>query len=739
LPPATPRLAHGTTVFVDGASHVVRGFDGPAVLLARGGESPWRIDQSALFSFEDFRVLDGSIPRRTPRQISDAALLACFEQADLDRAAQLVEHLHEYRTGYRSGTQALRRAGEPRAAYKPDETTEAQRARAKAAELRELFGIKCSPTTLRRWWQDYTASDVIGLLDIRKVKAHKPLQELDSRVLETCEELFEQYRGRSDIGIVAFIDILRAELVVAYPGQEIPLPSSETTLRRRVKELAAVYGFRFKGARRRQTDALRPDTPYYRKRPERPGEFVLIDATRLDVFAVDPATNRPTRLDLLVAMDLYTRAIVGWRLCPHNTNRVDAALLLRDVIMPKPMRPGWPEAMRWRYHGIPEHVVIDLCSDYKRDDAPYVFDDDEGLAGIPMLWPETVVVDNAWAYGSWAFRRACRKLGITIQPARPKRPTDKAHVERLFRTINEFFKRLPGYTGNNIEARGEHPDRDAFYFISELEDKLAQWISGVYHNTFHRGCRTCAACKLELSPNDMYDAGLARAGFLYAPPDPDLYMELLPVEARPIHHYGVELFGGGMRFDGEGLNGYRGQLSGIGGQLGDLWPIAYDPRDLRCVWFRDPHGSWHRLDWEYLPEDGGEGPMSAGIWEAAKRELARRYNGRTAQARRDEVAAIAQEMMVRVRSDSRALLGEKRALRRAMAEVFGLERDVRSTRLMHLAAMDPDGGVQADLTAGQTIRAEATAAAVADPEEVDAGEFDLGDDWDVDDYDPLPD
>ena len=68
----------------------------------------------------------------------------------------------------------------------------------------------------------------------------------------------------------------------------------------------------FTGATKaKRSIAARPKGVYGRLRATRPGEYVLLDTTRLDVFAMEPVTCRWVRAELTAAMDLYTRAITG--------------------------------------------------------------------------------------------------------------------------------------------------------------------------------------------------------------------------------------------------------------------------------------------------------------------------------------------------------------------------------------------------------------------------------------------
>jgi Mu transposase, C-terminal len=135
--------------------------------------------------------------------------------------------------------------------------------------------------------------------------------------------------------------------------------------------------------------------------------------------------------------------------------------------------------------------------------------------------------------------------------------------------------------------------------------------------------------RLRLSPAQMHEVGIAKAGLLRIPATPELAYEFLQVRWRTIQHYGVEV--DGLRYNGEGLDLYRNQKSPYSGVRAGKWPIRVNPDDVRCAWFQDPAGgAWHRLDWEHAAGLGT--PFSA---EAAlhARRLAARQGGWPDQAR----------------------------------------------------------------------------------------------------------
>lgn len=111
-----------------------------------------------------------------------------------------------------------------------------------------------------------------------------------------------------------------------------------------------------------------------------------------------------------------------------------------------------------------------------------------------------------------------------------------------------------------------------------------------------------------MSPLDMFEHGVHRAGHLRIPDRPDLAYEFLPVRWTSIQHYGVEI--NTLRYDGPVLLKYRNRRSPFTGALAGRWPFAVDPDDVTRVYFQDPADrAWHTLLWEHAADLGR--PLSA--------------------------------------------------------------------------------------------------------------------------------
>ena len=179
-------------------------------------------------------------------------------------------------------------------------------------------------------------------------------------------------------------------------------------------------------------------------------------------------------------------------------------------------------------------------------------------------------------------------------------------------------------------------ENSAFYYLHELEDIIREWAAVVYHRSPCDGLAVPEWPRLRLSPAQMHEVGIARAGLLRIPATPELAYEFLQVRWRTIQHYGVEV--DGLRYNGDALNGHRNEKSPYGGIHAGKWPVRVNPDDVRHAWFQEPaDNSWHRLDWEHAAGLGT--PFSA---EAAlhARRLAARQGGWPDQARAlDELLA----------------------------------------------------------------------------------------------------
>lgn len=544
-------------------------------------------------------LADRSMFGDASRETSSVNLLA-LEWADAteeqkEGARSKAGHVREMLTGYRSGSRAVALPNEPRPEYDTKLRSLAERRRSKAAEL------NTSPKSMYRWEQRFKDGEELNLLDRRTAVGRPPLAGVDPRWVHVCRQVVDENLTGSKRSIKSTLAMVSARVKREFPGADVPMPAKSTAYKA-IEELTRGSGTFTASMKTKRSIANRPAAPYSGLRATRPGEYVLLDSTPLNVFGLAPITGRWMRADLTVAMDLYDRSILGLRLAPVSTKSIDIAGVLIEALTPQVVPTEWTDRAIWPFHGVPSTIVVDAeILDRNRFRRP------------PVL-PETIIVDHGKPYMSVHVSSVCQRLGISIQPAHVYTPTDKAPVERFFRTIEEVLQELPGYKGSDVAARGQGIEDETVYTIPQLEQIIREWIATVYHLRPHGGLQDPQLPGVRMSPAQKFEQGIAIAGRLRVPSDPDLLLQMLPVVKRKFTHNGVNI--GGLRYSGDIVGKYHDRMrSDVEGKR--TWPFFVNPDDLTCVYFHDPDdSSWHTLHWQHASHSAT--PFSIDALEYAK-------------------------------------------------------------------------------------------------------------------------
>ncbi|HEX6957225.1 MAG TPA: DDE-type integrase/transposase/recombinase [Ferrovibrio sp.] len=190
----------------------------------------------------------------------------------------------------------------------------------------------------------------------------------------------------------------------------------------------------------------------------RPMEVIEIDHTLMDFWAVDYDNMVPLgRPWLTLAIDRYTRMVVGFYISFRAPNAHSVLKCLHQVIMPKD----------------------DILAQFP---------------GIKNRWPAmgkplTIVTDNGSEFHSSGFLGLLHELNIDFQACPAKKPRYKGRVERAIGTMMRgFAHKLPGTTFSNVKQKGlQNPVKAASIDLKDGVHLMLRYIVDEYHVKPHRG------------------------------------------------------------------------------------------------------------------------------------------------------------------------------------------------------------------------------------------------------------
>lgn len=590
------RLTVGDEVLYRGSTYTITMLSGSAAVLAGVTGTAVALSFAELFAEASFDV----IGRRRRAPLPPRGVLEGLPGDVVDKAQWWERHVVEVVTGARPNASAT---ATPRPEYDPLRCTLRQREISKISEL-AADGHPVALSTLQRMRRRYQSQGLLGMIDGRTTRSGETTA--DERVTAAITKAIAAETDRSTGTVTRLRRRVEQILTSDYGVDPATVMPARATFYRLVERVAAGR-HTFGSAPTRRSLAQRPDGPFGSVPALRPGEWMPIDSTPLDVRVVlDDGTI--DRAELTMMVDVATRTIPAAVLRP-TTKAVDAALLLARAVTPEPMRPGWVDALRMSRSVLPHQRLVAI-------DARL-----EHAAARPVIVPETVVCDHGMVYLSQTFRTACRAMGINFQPTHSGSPWEKGIVERTFGSIATLFAQyVAGYVGRSVDRRGNNADQDAVWSITELQDLLDEWIVAHWQNRPHDGLGHPLSPGKTLTPNEQYAALIEVAGYVPVPLGTNDYIELLPATWRVINAYGIKI--SHRTYDCQALNPYRRQHSGVTGHNGQ-WEVHYDPYDVTRIWVRNHHdGGWITVPWTHL--SSSPAPFGEQAWAQAQDILARR-------------------------------------------------------------------------------------------------------------------
>ena len=326
----------------------------------------------------------------------------------------------------------------------------------------------------------------------------------------------------------------------------------------------------------------------------RPLEVVQIDHTEVDVFLVDEKTRKTmdTRPWLTLAIDVFTRMVVGFHLSMDKPSRVSLGLCMLNAVYDK---SSW----------LKEREI----------DASWP------AAGLP----EAVHADNGADFRSHAFSWACREEGIKVIFRPAGAPHYGGHIERLIGTMMGRVHFYPGSTfANPIARQGNEPGRFSAMTFREFECTLGWEIAGRYNEEIHS-----ALLRPPIAVWREHEASLV----LRMPKDRmAFWVSFLPEARRTLRPDGIWL---------HDIPYWSNTLSGrVGRTRGELL-VKFDPRDVSRIFVQHPDGRFLEARARPLSFPA----ISLREWKQARKKLA----GKGRRERNDEQitkTALAQRRLI---------------------------------------------------------------------------------------------
>lgn len=590
--------------------------------------------------FEELEVATGMLDGRVdavvgPFRQDFESVSENARQVALDRE----EIVLTVETGFARGHAALAREGEPfwpfgrtsgvkatprframaeqlQAEHERDRRAHRDREGGRPARSRRIEAP--SEGAIRKWHELYfgVPGGLFALVDGRSNRGRSQFKTLDPQIKDVCRDVIARFDGTESAKRQN--DIYRqVRGKLAISGFDVnTLPRD--TLKKYIAHLVKPLG---RTTRAHKTNKLRTTASYSSFATVGVGQVVAIDVTRADNFCYDPFTGSAVSVEVMTAIDLASRVIVGTRVFPRSPTGFEAGLLLVDILRPYSLSVDPARVDDWRWVGVPEHIGLfpHALAEAERIDGlagrPLV-----GEHGIPGVLPDAIRADRGSIFTGTHFRALCHQFGINLLLSRGAHPTDNAVMERFWETLQACFQAAPGYKGHNVAERGskvglislDKDDQPVFHGGTpaltprELERHIREWIATTYHRSPHSSLvladksLTAEDARMRVTPLDVYDSLMAAQGRIHVLQRADLIYDAMPIRWGQIGANGVEF--DDLHYDCRELDEFRNvrdwtfRSPDQRGYTGDqraragakAAPFYYDPRDVSAYWLRHP-------------------------------------------------------------------------------------------------------------------------------------------------------
>lgn len=431
--------------------------------------------------------------------------------------------------------------------------------------------IGVDTSTLYRWLERYSAGGAVSSL----VPKPRGWRGGRSRLSPIAEQLVDQVLEEFFLTPqrpTAQKTIEEVQRQCLLQGIDAPSPN---TIRHRIAKIPEKKRLVRRGEKERARNKFEA-TPGRFPNADFPLAVVQIDHTPVDLILVDDIYRKPIgRPFLTVAIDVYSRMILGYYLSFDAPSGASVALCVAHAMLPK------------------EEWLI--------------------LHGVDAQWPAWGVpakihVDNGPDFRADSLRASCLQYNIDLEFRPVKVPRYGGHIERLLGTFSSDIHGLPGTTFSSVKEKGEYDaEAHAAMTFSEFEEWLVTLICKSYHRRKHSALGMTPMRKWEIGV--LGNSEVDGIGYPPRPTNrPAVLLDFLPAISRTVQRSGVEI--DGLFYFDEVLRPWVGAHDPKNANKKREFPFRRDPRDISSLWFRDPD-----LDEYFRIPFADQSLPSMSIWE----------------------------------------------------------------------------------------------------------------------------
>jgi putative transposase len=409
-------------------------------------------------------------------------------------------------------------------------------------------------TTLYRWLRGYKSTgSVTGLLSQKRGRKKGTVfieQDIEKIIQNVIETDYLTIHKPSIKSVINKVKIKCIENNLTFP--------SNNTIRNRISKLSQYQILKQQGNKALANDTYKPAPNKYSA--DYPLQVVQIDHTKVDLIILDDKYRKPIgRPWLTLAIDVYSRMIVGYYLSLEAPSGTSVGMCLVNSILPKnKLLNDFDIDAEWNVWGKMDNIDSDNGADFR----------------------------------SYAVEKSCLINNIHLK----FRPIGKkeygGHIERLIGTTMKEVHDIPGTTFSNIADKLTYDsESNACLTFSDFEKWLLLYITKIYQHNIHSSIMT--------SPAEKWRQGIfgtkdnVGIGYPQIPADPtSLTIDFFPTIERTIQKNGVTI--DGINYFDPVLKGKirgleRMQLESDKNSSNKKYIFKRDPRNISQIWFYDDY------------------------------------------------------------------------------------------------------------------------------------------------------